>query len=76
MDSSLIHDLLISSDTGLTYGNIVITPEELEAHIAGIDIIDGLLVIEGVKFVNANNRQYVVDQLGIRHGLEELMEAA
>ena len=76
MDSSLTHDMLISSDTGLTYGNIVITPEELAAHIAGIDIIDGLLVIEGVKFVNANNRQYVVDQLGIRHELPELMEAA
>lgn len=76
MDSSLKHDMLISSDTGLTYGNIVITPEELAAHIAGIDIIDGLLVIEGVKFVNANNRQYVVDQLGIRHELPELMEAA
>ena len=76
MDGGIMHNMLISSDTGLTYGNIVITPSELEKHIAGIDIIDGLLVIEGVKFVNLNNRQYVVDQLGIRHGLEELMEAA
>lgn len=71
-----MHDILISSDTGLTYGNIVITPSELEKHIAGIDIIDGLLVIEGVKFVNLNNRQYIVDQIGIRHQLEDLMEAA
>ena len=71
-----MHEMLISSDTGLTYGNIVITPDELEKHIAGIDIIDGLLVVEGVKFVNLNNRQYIVDQLGIRHQLEELMEAA
>lgn len=71
-----MHDMLISSDTGLTYGNIVITPSELEKYIAGIDIIDGLLVIEGVKFVNLNNRQYIVDQLGIRHTLDDLMEAA
>ena len=71
-----MHEMLISSDTGLTYGNIVITPSELEKHIAGIDIIDGLLVIEGVKFVNLDNRQYIVDQLGIRHQLEELVEAA
>lgn len=71
-----MHEMLISSDTGLTYGNIVITPDELQKHIAGVDLIDGLLVIEGVKFVNSGNRQYVVDQLGIRHQLEELMEAA
>jgi len=71
-----MHEMLISSDTGLTYGNIVITPSELQKHIAGIDIIDGLLVIEGVKFVNLDNRQYIVDQLGIRHQLEELVEAA
>jgi len=71
-----MHEMLISSDTGLTYGNIVITPSELQKHIAGIDIIDGLLVIEGVKFVNLDNRQYIVDQLGIRHQLEELAEAA
>ena len=76
MDSCIMHEMLISSDTGLTYGNIVITPSELEKHIAGIDIIDGLLVIEGVKFVNLNNRQYIVDQIGIRHQLEDLMEAA
>jgi len=71
-----MYDMLLSSDTGLTYGNIVITPSELEKYIAGIDIIDGLLVIEGVKFVNLDNRQYIVDQLGVKHQLEELMEAA
>jgi len=71
-----MHDMLLSSDTGLTYGNVVITPSELEKYIAGIDIIDGLLVIEGVKFVNLDNRQYIVDQLGVKHQLQELMEAA
>jgi len=71
-----MHEMLISSDTGLTYGNVVITPSELEKYIAGIDIIDGLLVIEGVKFVNLDNRQYIVDQLGVKHQIEELMEAA
>jgi len=71
-----MHEMLISSDTGLTYGNVVITPSELEKYIAGIDIIDGLLVIEGVKFVNLDNRQYIVDQLGVKHQLQELMEAA
>ena len=71
-----MYDMLLSSDTGLTYGNVVITPSELEKYIAGIDIIDGLLVIEGVKFVNLDNRQYIVDQLGVKHQLEELMEAA
>lgn len=71
-----MYDMMLSSDVGLTYGNIVITPYELANKIAGIDIIDGLLVIEGVKFVNKANRQYIVDQLGSRHLLEELMEAA
>lgn len=71
-----MNDMLISSDTGLTYGNVVITPSELEKYIAGIDMIDGLLVIEGVKFVNLYNRQYIVDQLGVKHQLEDLMEAA
>jgi len=71
-----MYDMLLSSDTGLTYGNVVITPSELEKYIAGIDIIDGLLVIEGVKFVNLDNRQYIVDQLGVKHQIEELMEAA
>lgn len=71
-----MHDMLISSDTGLTYGNIVITPSELAKHIVGIDIVNGLLEIEGVKFVNRNDQQYIVDQDGTRHKLVDLMEAA
>jgi hypothetical protein len=76
MDGGIMHDMLISSDTGLTYGNIVITPSELAKRIVGIDIVNGLLEIEGVKFVNRNDRQYILDQDGTRHQLEDLMEAA
>lgn len=70
-----MNEMRISSDYGLVCGNILIMPHEL-AKIDGIEIVDGLLVIEGVKFVNLSDRKYIVDQIGIRHQLEELMEAA
>lgn len=70
-----MHDMLISSDYGLVCGNILIMPHEL-ARIDGIEIVNDLLVIEGVKFVNLSDRKYIVDQIGIRHQLEDLMEAA
>ena len=70
-----MNKMIISSDYGLVCGNILIMPHEL-ARIDGIEIVDGLLVIEGVKFVNLGDNKYIVDQIGIKHQLEELMEAA
>jgi len=64
----------ISSDFGLRWGNRVVTPEELAEAIDGIDVVDGLLVLDGVKFVNHTDREAIVDQLGIRHDLLELVE--
>ena len=67
-------DMLISSDRGLVWGNIVITPRELADHVIGIDIVDELLVLDGVKFVNSADREYIVDQEGKRHKLLDLLE--
>lgn len=69
-------DMEISSDFGLVCGNYVITPTELARLIEGIELEDGLLVIEGVKFVNREDKKYIVDQLGIKYTLDDLMEAA
>ena len=70
----MMAEMLISSDRGLVWGNIVITPRELADHILGIDIVDELLVLDGVKFVNHVDREYIVDQEGKRHKLSELLE--
>lgn len=67
-------DMHISSDRGLEWGNIVITPRELAKYILGIDIVDGLLVLDGVKFVNHDGREYIADQEGKRHKLVDLIE--
>ena len=64
----------ISSDFGLRWGNRVVTPTELAEAIDGIDVVDGLLVFDGVKVVNHENREYIVDQLGFRHDLLEIVE--
>lgn len=70
-----MNDMLISSDYGLVCGNILIMPHEL-AKIDGIEIVDNLLVFRGVRFMNTDDRPYIIDQLGIHHQLEDLMEAA
>lgn len=67
-------DMHISSDRGLEWGNVVITPRELAKYILGIDIVEGLLVLDGVKFVNHENREYIVDQEGKRHKMLDLLE--
>lgn len=67
-------DMHISSDRGLEWGNVVITPRELAKYILGIDIVDGLLVLDGVKFVNHTDREYIVDQEGKRHKMLDLLE--
>ncbi len=67
-------DIQLSSDKGLEWGNVIITPQELAQYIEGIDIIDGLLVIDGVKFVNHDNKEYITDQSGTKHYLLDLLE--
>lgn len=64
----------ISSDFGFKWGNIVITPQELTDNILGINIIDGLLELDGVKFTNIDGREYIADQLGKRHDIVSLYE--
>jgi len=67
-------EIYLSSDRGLEWGNIVITPFELAKYIPGIDIVNGLLVLDGLKFVNHENREYIADQEGKRHNLVDLIE--
>lgn len=68
-------DILLSSDFGLRWGNVAITPSELASLIKGIDLIDGLLVLDDVKFVNTyTDRAYIVDQEGKRHRIADLFE--
>lgn len=67
-------DMQISPDFGLRWGNIVITPEELATHILGIEIVDGGMELDGVKFCNIEGREFIADQLGKRHKLPDLIE--
>ena len=67
-------EIYLSSDRGLEWGNIVITPSELAKYIPGIDIVNNLLVFDGVKIVNHKDREYIADQEGKRHNLVELIE--
>ena len=67
-------EMQISSDFGLRWGNIIITPQELAKYIVGIDLVDGLLVLDGVKFHNGEGREYIVDQEGKRHKMLDLLE--
>jgi hypothetical protein len=67
-------EMYLSSDRGLEWGNVVITPQELTNYILGIDIVEGLLVFDGVKFVNHEGREYITDQEGKRHSLISLIE--
>lgn len=67
-------DMHLSSDFGLRWGNVVVTPSELARHIKGIDIIDGLLRFDAVKFYNVEGEEYIQDQNHVRHNLVDLIE--
>jgi len=67
-------DIIISSDFGLKWGNITITPIELANYIEGISIVNGLLELDDVKFGNIEGEEYIKDSLGVRHNLIELYE--
>lgn len=66
--------MYLSSDFGLRWGNVVITPSELARYIKGIDIIDGLLRFDAVKFYNVEGEEYIQDQNHVRHNLVDLIE--
>ena len=66
--------LELSSDFGLRWGNYTLTPPELASLVDGIDVIDGLLVFDGVKFVNRVGHEYLVDRKGQRHEIAAMME--
>lgn len=57
-------DIVISSDVGLQWGNVVITPDELAEWIDGISLIDGELVFNRVKVVNDVDNEYIMDSKG------------
>lgn len=65
-------DMLISSDHGLQWGNVRITPEELALYIKGITIQNGLLVLDGVKFWHDGDDSYIADYDGKRFNVLEL----
>jgi len=67
-------DIYISSDHGLQWGNVTITPQELSDYIPGIDFINGLLIFDSVKIVNSSGREYITDSTGNRHLLLNLIE--
>jgi len=67
-------EIHLSSDFGLQWNNVTITPQELADNILGIDFINGLLVFDGVKVVNALDREYITDSRGDRHMLTDLAE--
>ena len=57
-------DIVISSDVGLQWGNVVITPDELAEWIDGISLLDGELVFNRVKVVNDVDNEYIMDSKG------------
>ena len=65
-------DMVISSDYGLQWGNVTITPQELAAYIKGITLKNGLLVLDGVKFWHDGDDSYIADYEGKRHNVMEL----
>lgn len=65
-------DMHISSDHGLQWGNVTITPEELAFYIKGISIQNGLLVLDGVKFWHDGDDSYIADYEGKRFNVLEL----
>ena len=66
-------DMKISSDYGLVCGNVVIFPKQLAKYISGIDIVDGLLTFDSVRFFNGHNEKYIVDNKGVRHNIDDLV---
>ncbi len=57
-------DIIISSDRGLEWGNVVFTPEELAEWVDGISLIDGELVLSRVKVVNYADNEYIMTSKG------------
>jgi hypothetical protein len=57
-------DIHISSEKGLQWGNVVITPEELSEWIDGISLLDGQLVLNNVKVINWTNNECFIDAKG------------
>lgn len=68
----MTYDMVISSDYGLQWGNITITPSELASLIKGITIKSGLMVLDGVKFWNDGDDSYIADQDNVRHKVMDL----
>ena len=67
-------DIYLSSDHGLQWGNVTLTPRELAGNILGIDLVNGLLVFDAVKIVNSPDSEYITDSRGVRHMLIDLAE--
>ena len=67
-------DMVLSSDYGLQWGNVTITPSELASYIKGITIKNGLIVLDGVKFWHDGDDSYIADYEGKRHNVMELYE--
>lgn len=65
-------DMVLSSDYGLQWGNVTITPSELASYIKGITIKNGLIVLDGVKFWHDGDDSYIADYEGKRHNVMEL----
>lgn len=65
-------DMVLSSDYGLQWGNVTITPSELASYIKGITIKNGLMVLDGVKFWHDGDDSYIADYEGKRHNVMEL----
>lgn len=67
-------DMYLSSDFGLKWGNITITPLELSKYIKGISFNNGLLTFDEVKFYNVEGSEFIQDRDRVRHNLVDLIE--
>jgi hypothetical protein len=64
VDGGIMTEIVISSDVGLQWGNVVFTPDELAEWVDGISLIDGELVFNRVKVVNDVGNEYIMDSKG------------
>lgn len=67
-------NIYISSDFGLKWNNISITPRELSEEISGISLVDEKLVFDMVRIFNITNNEYIMDTDGSEHKLTDIAE--
>lgn len=68
----MMANIYISSDFGLQWNNISITPDELAEEISGISVVDEKLVFDMVRIFNIIDNEYIMDTDGSEHKIKDI----